>query len=343
MSFFKETNYNNEQKSTFKPYYKIGLGEKFSFRIAPSCRNLPNGQYAVYHKAHYGYGVQDPQKPDKTYLRPFLCIHKIDYKTKATVTVCPECVKVEQVTQELEALKTKLKDAGEHSAEYIQQVLTPHEGWLSQHNLDKKYYCYAKNTDNVWNVLKLGYKTKVALDVMMQDLFKSDSISALDPANGIWITFSHNGKKGSDASVSVSPTREKADMGGKRVEIIKQAPLTEQDVAAIQALVDITTIYPKISYAQVNALVESGGDPEVAAAVFAQGEKLERSPAPVEKVSAPIQVREPPKQVVVQNDVSDPPWNETPAAPAVQTAPPKDLTPKPMSPDEFLRSWAKKG
>lgn len=338
MSFFSETNYEGQNnKSTFKPFYTIKAGENV-FRIAPPCRNLPSGQFAVYRKVHFGYGVPDTLNPDKLRMKPFECVQKINYQTKMVEVECAECTKIAQVTKELDDLKEKLKSEG-HPEDYIKQATSPQFQWLQAHNLDNKWYCYAKNLAGEWNVLKIGHKVKQSLEDRMKRTLKEDSIKSLDPATGVWFKFNKNGLKGANALTTVEVLKEKVDMGnGIKAEVIKSAPLTADDEKAISALTDVTTCVPVITPAQIKALVDSGGSPEVARTIFALGTKKEtggtNSQALVANSSTSLAT---PAPVVAQAQ---------PKAPVttgfVQTTTPK-ATPneiKDMSPDAFLRMFA---
>lgn len=332
MSFFGETNYDGpKNKSAFKPYYSIKENVENIFRIAPPCRNLPSGEFAVFHKVHFGYGVPDDMNPDKMRARPFLCIHEIDWKTKKVKVQCPECAKIDVVKAELETLKEKLKLEG-HAEDYIKQATSPQVQWLSAHNLDNKWYCYAKNLAGEWNVLKLGHKAKLAMEDRMKRTLKEDSIKALDPSSGVWFKFTKNGLRGPNALTTVEVLKEKVDMGnGVKAEVIKSAPLTEGDEKAISQLVDVTICVTKLNYDQINALVESGGAPEVAKSIFALGTKKEEGTN---------------SQALAGPKASSSVANQAPASPKPEAKPvaaaPKASTKEiaEMNPDTFLRMFA---
>lgn len=337
MSFFKEVNYTNQgnknNNKEFKPFYAIKDDQENIYRIAPPCRNLPQGEYAVFRKIHFGYGVLDPNNPDKFRHRPFECIKKTNYKTKLVDIVCPECDNIDVAKRQREEQYNELVNA-KQPRDHINAVLKPQDEWLRQHNLDSKWYCYAKNLSGEWNVLKIGHKVKMALDDLMKRLASEDGIKSLDPASGVWFRFKKNGLKGSQALTTVEVLREKAEMNGQKVEIIKSAPLTEADVASIEALPDITNNTVKITYEQINALVESGGSPEIAATVFAMSERREGSPTP-RQTQQNDAARTGPVSVPVNTVKAEPAPRPTIPAPAVADT----LS---SSPEEFLRKFAPK-
>lgn len=332
MSFFKDNDYENKKTtSTFKPYYTIKDNVENVFRIAPPCRSP---EYAVYHKVHFGYGVQDSMNPDKTRARPFECIQRKNYKTGLIDVACSECNKIESVKNEMEELQADLQRKG-HPVDYVRQATTPQFDWLRNHNLDNKWYCYAKNLAGEWNLLKIGHKTKLALDALMLRLKNEDGIRGLDAATGVWFKFTKNGKKGRDSMTNVEVLREKTVINGQKVEVIRQAPLTQDDETAIAALSDITSCTNKLTYEQIDALVQSGGAPEVAARVFALGQKKEASPAPIPSSTPPR----------TSGGLAQPPVAPPVADRMVMsTAPVPTPTPSSidMSPDEFLKTYAKK-
>lgn len=336
-SFFIEANYEGTKtgKSQFKPYHTIKeVGENI-FRIAPPCRNLvtlSNPDYAVYNKIHFGYGVPDDLNPDKMRHRPFYCIHKVNYKTKMVEVQCPECGKIESVKKEMEQLRADLTNKG-HAEDYIKQALSPQVQWLSDHNLDNKWYGYAKNLAGEWNIIKIGHKAKLALDDRMKRTFKEDGIKALDPASGVWFKFTKNGLRGPNALTTVEVLKEKVDMGnGQKGEMIKTAPLVESDVTSIAALGDVTNVVARLNYDQINALVSSAGNPDVSRQIFAQGTKPTNSQA----LAGPAQVSAAVVPVVTEV-VAKAPATPMPAAPKV---PVKEVVAD-MSADAFLRMFAK--
>jgi hypothetical protein len=329
--FFIEANYEGTKTNkSYKPYHTIKeIGEN-TFRIAPPCRSLvtaPNPDYAIFNKVHFGYGVQDDQNPDKIRARPFYCIHKTDYKTKMVLVQCPECAKIKQVVDEMEALKAKLTNEG-HPKDYITQAVSPQAQWLQSHNLDNKWYGYAKNLAGEWNVIKIGHKAKLALDDRMKRTFREDGIKALDPASGVWFKFTKNGLRGPNALTTVEVLKEKVDMGnGVKAEVVKSAPLTESDVKSIEGLQDVTNICARLTKDQIQALVDSAGNPDVAKTIFALGTKTATSQVTLAAATVPSTT------TVVTPEVKA----------AVVTTPPKASTKEiaDMNADAFLRMFAK--
>jgi hypothetical protein len=339
MSFFNETKYDPQQHKPFKPFYSIKEGVDNIYRLAPSCRNLPPGEYAVYKKVHFGYGVPDNNNPDKIRARPFECIQKINFKTKMVEVVCPECQKIAEVLAEKEKLEESLKEAG-HPPEYIKQATSPQMQWLKEHNLDNKWYSYAKNRNHEWNVFKFGHKVKLAIDEVMKRLYKDDGIKALDPSSGVWLKFTKNGLTGSKALTTVEVLREKTVLNGQKVEITADAPLTEVDINGIGSLLDVTTCVTKLNFEQINALVSSGGDPETAKRIFSLGQKVEQ-PAPTATSTVVTTVVTQPQPAAVTTATPA----VTASKPVTVSQPAKPTMPETtgMTPDEFLRMFANKG
>lgn len=340
MSFFIEANYDGtkQNRTSFKGYHTVkDVGENI-FRIAPPCRSLvalPNPDYAIYNSVHFGYSVPDPLNPDRMFKKPFYCIHKVNYKTKKVEVQCPECAKIAEVKAEMDKLKAELTKEG-HPEAYIKQALSPQFAWLGEHNLDRKWYGYAKNLAGEWNIFKLGHKAKLALDDRMKRTFKEDQIKGLDPASGVWFKFTKNGLKGPNALTTVEVLKEKVDMNGQKVEVVKTAPLTEADVKAIEGLGDVANVCARLTFDQINALVNSGGNPEVAKQVFALGTKVEKTETPVTGTSG---------------TTTTPVTNTVGTTGVTATVPPKTLAPAPPKPtsqeiadmdaDKFLRMFAK--
>jgi hypothetical protein len=97
--------------------------------------------------------------------------------------------------------------------------------------------------------------------------------------------------------------------------------LTDVDVAAIEALVDVTTCVMKISKEQINALVKSGGDPEVAATIFSLGTNTSapQSTSEAQKPADVVPTKIPEPKEITADDVEG------------------------MDPETFLRSFANEG
>lgn len=326
MSFFGKTNFDNETTNrVFKPYYSIkDVGENV-YRIAPSCRSLvESGNYAAFLRNHFGYKIQDSYNPDKTRAKPFSCIEKINFKTKELLQACPECDWIAEELSSMESEKERLEKEGK-SNEYVKQALAPKMAWLKEHNLDKKWYCYAKNRAGEWNILKIGHKVKLALDEIMKRLYKIDGVNALDPASGVWFSFTKNGMKGSAAVTNIEVLKEKTTINGQKVEILVNAPLTEDDVKAIEVLPDIMNLTPKISYDQVKALVASKGDTAAVTSVFSLGQKA--------TTATPAIPVTPPRPAVTAPEIH----KATEEKDAIKTT----VTARDMTPEEFLRSFAK--
>lgn len=278
MSFFGDTNYDNQQQSkTFKPFYSLKKDQQNIYRIAPACRSLlelPRKPYAVFKRVHFGYSVPDSMNADKMRHKPFECIEEVDFKTKMVLKACGECGLIKKTTLEKEDIEAELRKA-EHPEDYIKQATMPQIQWLEAHNRDSKFYCYAKNLEGEWNILKFGSRVKQQLDELMKRLYQNDGIKALDPSTGVWFKFTPNGLRGAKAFTAVEVLKEKTTMNGTKVEVTKEAPLSEADIKAIEVLPDIMTTVPKLTAEQIQALVDSGGAPEVTTRIFSLGTKTE--------------------------------------------------------------------
>lgn len=340
MSFFIEANYDGTQNAkTFKPYHQIKDNVENIFRIAPPCRSLvslPKPDYAVYNAIHFGYGVQDDRNPDKVRARPFYCIHKTEYKTGKVLVQCPECAKIDSVRAEMATLEEDLTKQG-HGKDYIKQATSPQFQWLQAHNLDRQWYGYAKNLSGEWNIFKFRHKAKLALDERLKRTFKEDAVKGLDPSTGLWFKFTKNGLKGPNALTTVEVLKEKVDMGnGVKAEVNKPAPLTETDVKAIEGLGDVTNVAARLTYDQINSLVESGGSPEVAKNIFTQGTKTTNSQALSGTTTGSVATP------TFERGVAPNKMETVPLAPPVKAAPqPSSKEISDMNADAFLRMFAK--
>lgn len=329
MEFFSKTSFDDQQQKTFKPYYTIKDGVENVFRIAPACRSLSErGDYAAYLSNHFGHKVQDNRNPDKMRIKVFSCIKKIDFKTKQVLQPCPECDWIERELKTLEDEKDRLKAEG-RSDEFIRNATSQQAQWLKEHNLDKKWYCYAKNRNGEWNIFKFGHKVKLQLDEIMKRAFKTDGINALDPASGVWFRFTPNGLKGAKAITNVEIYKESVMVNGRKYEEAPAAPLSEDDVKQIQALPDIMSMTPKLTFDQINSMVNAKGDPSVVSSVFALGVRTSREASPATSSST------------FQELVSQKPQQITHRM--MDFAPPSSSAEKrsTMTEEDFLKSYAK--
>lgn len=258
------------------------------FRIAPPVKSLKTvGKWNVYDRLHYGYTVPNDQNPDKPRHKPFRCIEKKNRATSMVEQDCPECSLLKAKEDEVTAVVKEYIAKGKSPAEAEEYVKGARK-LLREHNLDKKYYLLAKNLAGEWGTLKLGYRAFTALqDARTKYMKENGGADPLDARNGVWFEFTRQGK-GLDTRYTATIAME--SLGGGRFQM-KSGALTQVDAEALKKCPDLAKLNDNksLTYDQILALVRSGGEPSMVAAVFNTPRRLEQSPAPVSQAAPQVQ------------------------------------------------------
>lgn len=240
------------------------------YRILPPFGSFAaDGRWAVYESIHWGY------KGNKG-IRTFNCNQVKDFRTKIVKVACDECNLIGQRKAEYEAqLKDLVEVKKTMTKDQAKEFLKPVSSWLYDHNLDKKWYVNAINTQGEIGRLAIPHKMYQDLQVTIQNLIKK----GLDPiaANkGVWLDFVRTGT--SNATVhKCNPVMETVDMQGQQFEKVKVAPLTEDVLKRMATEAwDLKGMFRTLKVEEVARLVAGGGDPEVVDSVFS----TESAPAP---------------------------------------------------------------
>lgn len=313
-----KTNYSrtNTEKLT---YYKLGMKDNqrnLTVRIAPPIKSLADsGMYAVYVKQHFGYQMQTTPrdgKEAKSFPVPFSCIERRD-RNKNVVQECPECNEIALRKASLDSKRARLKADGV-SEDAVEAQVRPMAEWLKSHNLDKKWNLLAKDESGKWGYLTLSHTAFTDLQREIADLIANGIEDPLG-VEGVWFKFTRAGDSFNNIKDTCKAVVVKAGAGFQ----YKTDSLTQTDFDALDALPELVTLGRKISYEQIQSLVESGGDPEVCKAVFNSSQRTETSPRPVAEVNVKAQPQTPP---VVQEPsaatVKAPTPAEQPSATALQ-------------------------
>lgn len=249
------------------------------FRLLPAMKSGANdGTWAVYHAQHFGYSVPNKREPGKTVKRTFRCVRQKD-RNGMVVQECPECNLIEQKKALKEQAIKKLEAAGK-SKEFIDARIQPIEDWLKEHNVDAKWYIGVKSYAGPCGALAIPHKMKLSLERRIEKL-KEKGIDAFDIDSGAWLHFKRTGFKASEMNFEVEAVTESETINGKVFDSIKLAPLTDADLEnALREVPDLKTEAVRfVTVEQVQALVDSGGDPEVVEQILEAGRR-EQSPAP---------------------------------------------------------------
>jgi hypothetical protein len=148
--------------------------------------------------------------------------------------------------------------------------------WLKEHNKSSKpYVVIAYDRDGNIGFFEMGTELVKEFDALVAKTLKGKRpFDLLDPFTGSFLKFSRKGKGlGTKWSVAIDKEVTVDEDGEERSRIVP-APLTEAEIANIlETLVDPRGMFIKLTSEEVAELVESGGEPEVATAVFEKAEQ----------------------------------------------------------------------
>jgi len=285
-------NYNRTSEKLV--YYRLGMNQnqrELILRLAPPIKSLAeSGNYAVYHKQHFGYQLTG--KGDKPFPAVFNCIERRD-RNKNVTQECPECTEIAMRKAALEAKEAAMKARGD-SSDVIEAALRPQREWLKSHNLDRKWIMLAKDQKGVWGFLSLNHTAFGDLQREIKDIIASGK--AEDPlgVKGVWFRFTRTGEKFNDINDTAKVVEQavNVEVSGKSIKtfVVKEDVLTDADFSALEALPELTNLGRKISFEQIRMLVESGGDEQVVKSVFDSGSKSESTPVRVGSTPTAVSV-----------------------------------------------------
>lgn len=314
MSFAKPK-YGKEQNaaSSYKKPTKPKEGNNIVRIIPPIKKQADRGRWSVYHKVHWGYSVVDDKDPSKLRPRPFACT-EIRTKEGLVKRECAECKLIATQEATLEIRKKELTVQGVPE-EQQETLLGPLNEWLSGnggHKLDNKHYLWVLDANNEIQLLQLSHRTKTSLDVAIEDLRK-EGVDPIDAEGGVLFNIIRVGNGYAPDTVKV--VEENVNVGGRMLKAVKPAPLSVEVYNKVMAeCLDLSEVVRNVTPAQIQAIVDAGGAPEVVKAVLEKAEvapeaSSEASPAPKATVS-----------------LRDPAAVQTPPPAVLQTSPPVEHT-----------------
>ncbi|NDD84297.1 hypothetical protein EBZ38_08510 [bacterium] len=157
------------------------------------------------------------------------------------------------------------------SEEEKQVILEPLESFIRKHNVDRKWYINVMDVSGAFGHVTISHRLKKQLDDLMEKIRNNEGVDPISIEQGIWLSFRRTGKKLSVVD-TVEAVYNREELNGRKVNVLKVAPLTDQQVSdALVQCHDLTEIVRSISIDQMNLLVGSSGDPEEVDKVFALG------------------------------------------------------------------------
>jgi hypothetical protein len=309
-------------------FFKLGHKEQkqrtLVLRFAPPIGPLADsGVWNVFLKQHWGYRldtVGSDGKPHKRMMN-FKCIEKTD-RNKNIVQHCPECDLIKAQKDKRDAKKAQLEKEGK-SPDEINSALEYVSGWLSEHNLDKKFHIVAKTLEGNWGFFQCSYTAFKFLKSGKDDApgliekLVAKGKDPLSPEKGIWIRWERTGSNFREFKDIPAVYTETVEKDGEAMERIKYDTLTQADLDALEKLPALDALGTDLSFDQIKMLVDSGGDEDVLRTVFNMPKESKKA------ADAPA--------VEPEADVDEP--AEEPA-PKPTTKPEPELEPKPEVDDE---------
>jgi hypothetical protein len=257
-----------------KNYFYLSDKDSNIFRILPPFNELAEKNiWAQWTALHWGYGVMDENGNFRR--RNFYCIREYDFKTKTLIRECPQCVKIAKETESRDALKLKMEREGK-SPEEIQAALKPLSDWLKSYNLQKGFLMNVINQEGKIGLLMVPKK---AFDSFKEsrNAFKESTGIDVVAVNGAWVQF----KKQKTGPNPVDWLHQASIMQESRGGGVMATKLHELTADVIDRLpseaFDIRNVYHRLTSEQIQILVQSNGDPEVAKDVFSVSETKARA------------------------------------------------------------------
>jgi hypothetical protein len=254
--------YGDEKKSLFANRWRIDKPGSHIYRILPPCGLLAQlGRWSFYESIHWGFRASNGKQ------RPFRCIQRKDGKSKMIVQECPACTQIAARKLEFDAKEKHLISSGK-SPEEIKEILTPFATWFREFNNEKFHSLNALKPDLQIGNLKIKIRQKQALDLEVKELRERHQINPVNVKGGVWFDFQRLGL-GRDTTYPVKVVKEEVVIQGRKLESIKEAPLTDEVLKRMEKEAsELSTAYKDLTYEQVKMLVNSNGDPEVVDSVF---------------------------------------------------------------------------
>lgn len=279
---FGEFNFDEdseEQGSKFKKKVVVAIkpNSHTVFRVIPPLFSLEGTKkYGVMHKIHWGYKGLSKKDPTKLAFRPFECVEVFDWKTKTILLHCPMCDEIQKKKEQKQLKEAELLQQGK-SQDEVREKLAPLNEWLRTFNLDKKYHVNVKTPEGVFGKIKLSSTNFSKLRSKTEELWEKKKINAISNSGGVWIDIQRFGNGFGKEDELTFVTEQKLLDDGDVVDVLKKAPLTEEDYQ--KALTDCWELADsgafKLTLEQVKMLVESSGDPEDVDRVFNLTQKVE--------------------------------------------------------------------
>lgn len=300
MAFGKPTYGKKQEKKRFK----LVDGKSNPFRILPPFGSLADkGHWSYFVRVHWGWGVPKDNNPEEIISRPFVCVQET--RNRQVIQECPACNWIEEnVNGPYEARKAECEQAGltkEQTSDRLKVLVAARK----KYNVDSGHVLNVMSLSGEVGLLKIPHKQKLTLDKCIKDeCLEKMKIDPIDPDQGLFLNFCRTAPEDKNRvsdyihSVSVFSEMQTVDVGGRRqqVPVPKEAPLSQEQLEAAEAHCwDLADTTIKLSVRDIQRLVETDNDPDVARAVFGKSQPDSRPqtsrPSIPEKRPAPAPSR----------------------------------------------------
>jgi predicted nucleic acid-binding Zn-ribbon protein len=260
-------NYSGSKKRTFK----LEKQKENAYRpLPPLGEAAKKGLWMVPYAVHWGDKGSDGK------MKPYQCIQKMEKLADGSKRVtrrCPRCEKNATVKEKRDARAAEWKTKGMGDAQ-ITEKLRPIDEYLRQYNRGFRFYMNALNTKGEIGRLDISGTHADQLREQIADLLKN-GVDVTAPNQGVYMNFYYEGLKGH----TVKPVMEAVSGGGVGAMQLKMAPLTPAVLRNLKdEYWDLLDLYPVLTEAQIQSLVDNEGSPEVVDNIFSAGKVSASSP-----------------------------------------------------------------
>jgi hypothetical protein len=234
---------------TKKNWFKMEDGDNVYRILPPLFEFADRGKWSEFYKVEYGYTNSQDQ------FKPFLCNRVVNKKTKMVEVECPACLYREKMQAEIGQLKDAVAQKKITEAKFKAEVAK-----RRAFNLDSKHYVNAIDLEGKIGLLKIPYKAKQQLDVLI-DKLRDEGVDPLSVETGRFFVFTRSGfALDTQYQVSVYTEKVKTDEYG----IVNKEVNHELTEAIINRLeheaFDLSLIFKSISNEDMQDIVDNGSE-----------------------------------------------------------------------------------
>ena len=237
-----------------KKSFKLEAKKANEYRILPPLGKLAaKGQWDNGVAVHWGYSTSGGK------MRPFQCVEVIKWgpnKTKEIVVECPRCKKTAAADLVYKQNDAKLKAAGVPDETRLFKLKPLHE-YIQRFNRSFRYFANAMNGSGEIGRLDYSARHRKLLVSLLKELEKQ-GLDAFAPETGVFFNFFYEGQDGHKVDVVRVPGNQPGTF------TLKMGPLTPAIISRLgNESHDLTDLFPVITPAQVQALVENENSPDL--------------------------------------------------------------------------------